>query len=116
MIVAFIYSFDDDELPESMDEKEEWALKFSLLSTWFQATLQNGFILPPCNPIDSVGYDHTQERLSMLQARQESQTRHANQAQRKLETIEDEDRRRRFESVIDLLEGAILVGTTFLTK
>ena len=70
----------------------------------------------PTQSIDSVGYDHAQERLSILQARQESQTRHANQLKEKLETIEDEDRRKRFESVIDLLEGAILSRNDILDE
>ena len=96
MIVAFrLYSLDDDELPESMDEKEEWGLKFSLLSTLVSGHPAE-WVHPPAlpNPIDSVGYDHAQERLSILQVRQESQTRHANQLKEKLETIEDEDRKK----------------------
>jgi len=104
-----LYSLDDNEIPESMDEKEEWRLKFSLLST-LVADHPAEWVHPPAlaNPIDPVGYDHAQERISILQARQESQTRHVDQLKEKLETIEDEDLRKRFESVIELFEGAIL--------
>ena len=102
------------KFPNQWMKKKNGHWSLASCQHWFQATLQNGFILHLQSNWFS-GIWSCQERLSILQARRESQTRHANQFKEKLKRW-GRGSRRRFESVIDLLEGAILSRNDILDE